>query len=568
MVEMIPDQISTDIKSQAEVKLFNDFRSASIPGKVKILHSLALSEHVKNTFGEIDFVIVCNRGVLCIEVKGGAVTCNKGIWEFTNRYGKTSYKPEGPFQQVLGNMYSLRSYLVKRLGATDPLVRCQFANCVIMPDCDFQYDGPEITQEILFDKCSYRDLNGIISHSFDYWSDVCYEKHGFRGGELNDDEIKRMVSLLRGDFCFVPSMKDSISETVKELCALTDEQYEILEALSDNERTMVSGVAGSGKTLLAMEQARRSFWEGKHVLYLCFNNNIAEYVAYQFEKENIGVDASTLHSFMMHICGDIGVQEKDTNYFNKVLPEQFINMPDVPSYDLLIIDEGQDLLRGDYLLCINKLIKGGIDKGNWLIFYDPNQNIYGDSNSLKQSLEYLKGLSASYKLTINCRNTKQIADTNSLISGIPNIGRTKVSGQKVKYFSYHDKEEEFAILKDVVITLQNEGIAGGDYIILSKYSLNNENNVLYKRSIGKLKYFGQMWRAKNSEIRFSTIASFKGMESKIVIIIDLDDFWDKDCRYLNYVGISRACAALYVIYDAKCENDRQQMIGMNFQKLL
>ena len=97
-------------------------------------------------------------------------------------------------------------------------------------------------------------------------------------------------------------MKDTVERTVKELCALTAEQYEVLESLFENPRTMVSGVAGAGKTLIAMEQARRAYWEGKSVLYLCFNHNIAQYVQYQFEKDNVYIEAVTLHALsLIHI---------------------------------------------------------------------------------------------------------------------------------------------------------------------------------------------------------------------------------------------------------------------------
>ena len=71
MVKMIPDLISEEIKSDAEKHLFREFRNHVSNEKYIILHSLALSEHVNNIFGEIDFVVICSRGVLCIEVKGG-----------------------------------------------------------------------------------------------------------------------------------------------------------------------------------------------------------------------------------------------------------------------------------------------------------------------------------------------------------------------------------------------------------------------------------------------------------------------------------------------------------------
>ena len=239
MVEMLPDLLAPEIKSKAEADLFHEFKNHETNERYIILHSLGLSEHVNNIFGEIDFVVICSMGVLCIEVKGGEVRRDSGVWEFVNRYGKKTQKTEGPFQQVQGNMQSLRTYLLKRLGKWDPLVSCQYASCVIMPDCDFSYRGIEIIPEILFDRTNYRGLDETAIMSFSYWRRVLQSQYGFEGTGLDDSEMDRLANLLRGDFHFVPSMKDTIDATSKALCVLTDEQYDVLESLSDNERTLV-----------------------------------------------------------------------------------------------------------------------------------------------------------------------------------------------------------------------------------------------------------------------------------------------------------------------------------------
>ncbi len=569
MVRMLPDLLSPEIKSQAEAKLFHEFREVQTEERYIILHSLGLSEHVHNIFGEIDFVVICSSGVLCVEVKGGEVSCNNGVWEFVNRFGKKEQKTEGPFQQVQGNMQSLRTYLLKRLGKWDPLVSCQYASCVIMPDCRFSYQGIEIIPEILFDKTNYHSLDETVCLSFAYWKGKLQSQYGFEGTGLSDEEMDRMANLLRGDFHFVPSMKDTIDTTTKALCALTDEQYDVLESLADNERTLVSGMAGTGKTLLGMEQARRMHWSGLKVLYVCFNKCIAEFVGYQFEKEGIEVDVSTLHSVMLQ-----GKQADDDTreFFEITLPSRFLNSKTEFEYDYLIIDEGQDLFRTAYLPCLEKLIKGGLKDGCWLIFYDQNQNLYNSNNQFEESLAFLKRCgAASYKLSINCRNTKQIADANTLMTGVSNIGRPKVNGLKVQYIPYSNPNEEHKILDDLLVTLKNDGICGGDLIILSKYAITNPNNCLYKKPVtkaaGLMKIGGQMWRAKKTEVRFSTISGFKGLEAKAVVLTDVDSFSDYQVRLLNYVAVSRASALLYVLYDSHKEQERQMMMVNSYTKL-
>ena len=119
--------------------------------------------------------------------------------------------------------------------------------------------------------------------------------------------------------------------------------------------------------------------------------------------------------------------------------------------------------------------------------------------------------------------------------------------------------------------LKNEGICGRDLIILSRYSLANSANCLHNnhvsRSIGLMKSTGQMWRATKTEIRFSTISAFKGLESKAVILIDVDGFSDQNARLLNYVAISRASSLLYILYDSSKEQERQNMLISGYFKI-
>lgn len=575
MVQLIPDVLSLEIKSPAEKRLFIEFRDHRTDQKYVILHSLGIAEHVNNIFGEIDFVILCNEGVLCLEVKGGQVSRKNGVWEFTNRYGKISQKNEGPFQQVQGNMQSLRQHLVRRLGNNDPLVRCQYACAVAMPDCHFGDVGVaiDIIPEILFDAKFRWNLDSMVNQVFAYWRQECRTKHGFTGGKLTDAEIDKLANLLRGDFHFVPSMKETADRAAKELCALTAEQYEILESLFENPRTLVSGVAGAGKTLIAMEQARRAHWEGKRVLYLCYNHNIAQYVAYQFKKDNISVDVATLHSFMMRICGVEWSSDLDQDFYENDLPLAFLDASDIPKYDLVVIDEGQDLMTDTYLACIDQIVADGLGDGNWAIYYDPNQNIFNSYSELDSMVEKLRkeAYAMCWRLKKNCRNTKQIANANILMTNIPNQGKPTVSGPKVEYDSYAGKDDERQKINAIVRLLKDGGAFGSDFIILSRYALTNPQNGLgpagLDKDLGTLKTSAPLWKAKKNDVRFSTVSGFKGLESKIVILIDVDRFLGDDIRLINYVAASRACAMLYVLYDQAAEAERQQMIMASYTQV-
>jgi superfamily I DNA and RNA helicase len=59
---------------------------------------------------------------------------------------------------------------------------------------------------------------------------------------------------------------------------LTDEQERILAETELDNRKLFLGAAGTGKTFLAIEKAKRLAAQSKKVLLTCFNRNLATYM--------------------------------------------------------------------------------------------------------------------------------------------------------------------------------------------------------------------------------------------------------------------------------------------------
>lgn len=95
MVTFIPPYMGEEIKSNAERKMYDVLQEMDLKNAY-VLHSLGLPRHRSKIYGEIDFVVVCERGVACLEIKGGRVECRDGQWTFIDRYGTERQKPEGP----------------------------------------------------------------------------------------------------------------------------------------------------------------------------------------------------------------------------------------------------------------------------------------------------------------------------------------------------------------------------------------------------------------------------------------------------------------------------------------
>ena len=577
MARMIPATFSPDIKSAAEKRIFGWFQNLNWQDCV-ILHSLEMAQHVDNIFGEIDFVIIADEGILCVEVKGGVVKRENGNWSFINRYGARNTKKVGPYNQAQGNMQSLRQYLVDRLGYEDPIARCQYACCVMAPDCQIVVDGdpdkrvkgrldfiPEITFSLGMIQA---DLPLYLSACFKYWKDDMVSHNRRPGGRLSKDDKERLVELLRGDFALVPAMSLVLNRTEEMLLSLTDEQYVIMQNFFVNKRMLIYGPAGTGKTLLAMEQCRRLRAEGKKVLYVCYNRLIANSVREKFNEENKSdIDVYTLPALLMKLCNISSVNE-DKQFFDQILPEKFMEaseeyLPLEKRYDVLIVDEGQDLMNTYSILCLNELVKGGLDKGRWAMYFDKNQNIFGQYEELQEIFEDLEDKATCYPLSVNCRNTKQIAVGNWYNTNISQAPIMKADGEEIRYHKFVDKNAERKELFKEIRRLRAEGIGKSDIVILSPIRYDNENSCLcgvkIPDDIGTICFDNHYFRNENV-INAYTVQAYKGLESKVVLYIDIDSFEDEDARLRNYVAMSRARTYLELFYPEDLEMSRQKMM--------
>lgn len=537
MLKLIPATIGPEYKSNAEKKVFQWLKECGADGYA--FHSVGLSEHEEKSNAEADFVVVTRNGILCLEVKGGRVFCEKGVWGFENRHGRINYKNEGPFDQVTGAMYALKKALTDRIPW---LHKVSFANGVIFTDVTFDYRGVSVRPEIMFDCSSAMQFDDYIERCHNYWD----SKNRARYAYLNEEEIERIKAAIRDDLNFVPSLSHVVNSVDEQLVRLTEEQISILNALADNDKVLINGPAGSGKTLVAMEFARRCSAQGKRVLFLTYNKLLAKYLSNLIHDEAIKI--VHFHGLIsQYVVLDV-TKMNDSHYFGKVLPDNFLKILSankIAPFDVLILDEGQDLLNTAYFEIFDKLLRKGLYNGEWMFFYDANQNLFG-RGKLQKSLDALKRYNpVNFKLTKNCRNTEPIARFNKYISGIE-PGKTMIDGEQVEIIEYR---EEFAdeVLDGVLNNLLRSGIDMREITIISPYTL--ERSLLgsyrgkYKENI--IKFEGE---SVSDKICATTIRSFKGLDSKIVIAVDLEEnYFHNEKDITLYTLLSRARTILYII---------------------
>ncbi len=153
MAIMIPSVISPEVKSNAERKIFEWFQNAPGTDKWIVLHSLGIATHNKVIYGETDFLVLAPKlGIFALEVKGGRVRRENGIWYFTNRYGKTNSKVRGPFDQARDGIFSIVDAMKKRIDIEHRHIEnVLFGYGVMFPDIEFTSTGIEEEQWQVFD---------------------------------------------------------------------------------------------------------------------------------------------------------------------------------------------------------------------------------------------------------------------------------------------------------------------------------------------------------------------------------------------------------------------------------
>lgn len=97
------------------------------------------------------------------------------------------------------------------------------------------------------------------------------------------EDVKYLVDILRGDFDRKASLKVLYNYAEEELITLTKNQYRCIDQLEDNLRCLIKGAAGTGKTLIAVEQVKKFVARGEKVALFCYNYNLGQWLQHYFQ---------------------------------------------------------------------------------------------------------------------------------------------------------------------------------------------------------------------------------------------------------------------------------------------
>ncbi|CDX40030.1 putative NERD domain protein [Mesorhizobium sp. ORS 3359] len=565
MTLMYPDRVPAGTP-RGEADMFSLIQQASGSDDYVCLHSVGITGHGRKEYAEADFVVIGPPGVFCIEAKGGEVTRVNGVWTIGPK-GQTYTSDEGPFAQSEGTTHPLRVHLERELG----LKRDEFLLGwgVAFPHISFSIRSTEWDLEVVYDeRDKAKSFVEYIKRLAKHFSARRQKIGRPESPKLSPARVKQIASALRGDFELVPTVRGLLVDSKRELASLSAAQFAILDfALNDrNPQIICDGAAGTGKTLIAMEAARRLARGGRKVLLLCFNAQLGRFLAMDASEMGAAVTITTVHKFMSDLIrkGGFGTQlraatSSDAAYFNRMMPDLFekaayalIEESGLPFYDVVIIDEAQDVLNAPIMNCIDMVLLDGFRNGRWLIFLDSGlqSKVYGRMSD--EVLAYLRGSKpAEFLLCDNYRNPKAVVSEMCQVTGIeaPICRRTLVSN--VDYRPYGDTREEGRKLRALLVELLHQGVPPGSISILSAKARQEACVTRHPPEIGKSICYieDETVRCPTDSISAASVPAFKGLENEVIILTDLPSLEPKSdwTQSVLYVGMTRARAKLYML---------------------
>ena len=333
--------------------------------------------------GRNRLLLVAARGDFILEIKGGRVSLIDGEWQYEG-YNRRGASREGPFQQAKSARYALDKMLFEgskfsRTIRNKPI----FGWGVVFPETSWKNFSVEMPEQVIADitKCqSITSFETYIKSLIIYWQG----KHKGQTNLLSVKEIDLIRKKIRPNVDFLPKFSLGLSSLRNQINQYTEEQFEVVDSAQQNDQLIVEGGAGTGKTYVAIQLARTDAKIGLKVLFVTESALLSDYLDHTEAEPNItflNYDKLRMHQ---------------TSF----------------QYDVLYVDEGQDLISFEAFELLSGSLKNGLEDGQWRWFMDHNRqsNICGffDEAALDFLISGFKHKPVRQILKNNVRNTKEI----------------------------------------------------------------------------------------------------------------------------------------------------------------
>lgn len=557
---LIPEEI--DINAPVSEKIVANVLSNLSSGWTAY-HSVAwmLQEGKKTNQGEADFVLTHrDYGILVVEVKGGIVELLEGKWTSTPRGSNTKESITNPLDQANRNKFAIS----KKIRLATNIQSIKIGQIVFFPATIFQSPpSVSIEQNQIFDSRDTNEANNferkLISSAKAQGIQKQYSNEDWEKIQKSISPTIEILSMARISFNMAKKAQEVESSKVLQL---THEQIEVLQSLTANPRLGITGSAGTGKTLLAMEHSSQFARTGK-VLFISGKPRMVEIIrenlvmrgveTLEFNNPGPGAVITDVDKLVLEvreeakrISRELELPKKRGNHRKawRLARDFELCMPLLRTkFDAIVLDEAQEL-RPEILKDLALLLTDPDESPFW-IFFDPKQSFF-------------KGWKLPFEATMlvlsrNCRNTLAVQKTYSSIVPVSADSTSDLEELSVEFIVSTGEEDAIDKISEFLQIIKSEGVNFDEIAVLVMSHLGQVRKNI-RTHIGSIK-------RKFAPIH--TISSFKGQEADVVIMYLNESSDRRDWSRKYYEGASRAKVRLFIIGE-KSEIEAARAIG-NFE---
>ena len=567
MPKMIPKRIDPDTPSLGEIEFFKRISQEANISDWTILHSLNIAPtyHQTQIMGEIDFLVIIPKlGMIAIEIKAHReIRIEDGVW-FLGRNDQSGSR--NPFVQLKDAMFSLQKYISDHNSL---LKGIPIFPLVIFTHCEIVLESVEIDRTSYVSSKEFRNgkLSDLLEKKISLARKELLKKNSAQWlrnnpDRPNDKDILDLIRLLRPNIELSHQVLNHSEAIEQDLLKFTTEQFDALDSLEDHSCILFNGPAVTGKTFIAIESAIRASKEGQKVLFICMNKLLCEHIKKQLcAYPNITI--STFHALIKSYDPETHPDnEHQEDYWKNDLPQlaysNIINKSEDGSYDLLIIDEAQDIIGNDlWLDCLDLLLVNGLSYGKWHIFGDfAYQSIYIRNVSESELISNLRKRNPSfisYKLHKNCRNTETSSRLSltllAMESPYKSYLRSQSSILESRYYMYSNYSEQLRKLNEILQNCLKGGFKCSDIVILSKVA--ESKGLAHQNKAG---LSAEVYTFGSERLRYTSIHKFKGLEAPVIILTDFDEIESDEAKKMMFTGATRSTDSVYYLFHKRIEN--------------
>lgn len=539
--DQLPRWVTDNPLRSAEIKVYEVLKR-QLPSRYRLYYSspwLGTDPDGSEREGEADFVVAsAETGFLVIEVKGGAVGRSKetGEWHSMDR-GGFRHRIKNPVAQASGSKHQLLGRLRDVPALRDRWLGAGIA--VVLPDSS----GGELLDglDTPRDKFALREdmewLGAWVREQLD-------GNMGARGRPLGVEGIAALDHMLAHSFQLRLPLASSLENDSRQVLVATNEQCEILRVFEDHQRVAIAGIAGSGKTVLAVHKALQIAESNpaRRVLLTCFNAPLGEHLRRLTARQD-NIVAGQFH----HVCASLARQagmpiaagDAVRELMDEVYPESLVaavcKQPEL-AFDAIIVDEGQDF-RDDWLECLNQCCAS--DDSTYWVFFDDNQQLYGRSGTFVARLQ-----GRPLKLRKNVRNPRPVFERLVPLLGSINATSAGPDGQPIEEILVPESRQmPSAVARLISRLVESDQVDPEDIAVL----------VASKRRVAEIcpeLRFGRIQTCDATELPrgrvcVDTVRRFKGLERRVIILVEPAEM--AESNELQYVGLSRTTGHLILV---------------------